>query len=135
LKQRKLSIRNGPKETAKISGLIDEFTLGTFDQWVDKMRKTEHLAPEVTLALDQFLETLNKFLDNMEDIDDEDIHSTTPIKWYTMCILPNGEYIRAKSQHYNMPFFDNVAINMTNDKNEELPFFTANGICFGKVSI
>jgi hypothetical protein len=96
---------------------------------------TWNLAPEASLALDQFLKTLNKFFDDIEDIDDKDIQPMTLIKWYTTCALSNGEYAHAKSLHYNVPFFDNVAINMTNNEHEEMSFFTNNGICYGKVSL
>ena len=34
-----------------------------------------------------------------------------------------------------MLFFDNIAINITNNEDKELSFFTNNGIYYGKVSL
>ena len=50
-----------------------------------------------------------------------------------MCQVTSGEYVYAKSQYYNNPAFNNVAINMTQDEDKELSFFTDKGTCFGKV--
>ena len=50
-----------------------------------------------------------------------------------MCQVISGEHICTKSQHYNIPTFDNIAINMTQDENEKLLYFMDKGTCFGKV--
>ena len=92
-----------------MTGLIDEFTLQTFDNWVEATKQTQNLAAEALLALDQFLETLNAFFDMVENVSDKDIHEKTLVKWFGMCINSAGEYVHAKSHYYNAPIFDNIA--------------------------
>ena len=83
--------------TISISDLIDNFTFGTFEEWKNIIIKIQNLALEASLALDQFLKTLNKFFDDIEDIDDDNIQPMTLIKWYTICTLSNREYACTKS--------------------------------------
>jgi hypothetical protein len=110
-------------------GYINEFTIDIFNEFVANIKVSQKLAPEALLAFENFLETLNLFL----DIINESFNIKSKIIWYKMCQIASGEYVYAKSQYYNNPAFDNIAINMTQNEDEELSFFTDKGTCFGKV--
>ena len=116
-----------------MTGYINDFTMGTFEEFVASTKVSEKLAPEALLAFEKFPETLDFFFDSIEDIGNESFDAECRITWYKMFQAASGEYVRAKSQHYNAPVFDNVAINMTQDESEEPMFFTDKGACFGKV--
>lgn len=116
-----------------IFGYINEFTIDIFEEFVTNIKVSQKLAPEALLAFEKFLETLNLFFDTVENIDKESFKIESKVIWYKICQVASEEYVRATSQYYNIPAFDNVAINMTQDENEELLFFTDKGTCFGKV--
>src|SRR6185369_13649223 len=120
-------------KSINMTGYIDEFTMGTFEEFVASTKISQKLAPEALLAFEKFLETLNFFFDSIEDIGSENFDTKSKVTWYKMVQAASGEYVRVKSKHYNGPAFDNVAINMTQDGNEEPMFFTDKGACFGKV--
>jgi hypothetical protein len=116
-----------------MTGYISEFTIDTFENFVANIKVSQKSAPEALLAFEIFLETLNSFFNIIENIDNKSFNNKSKIIWYKICQIASGEYVRAKSQYYNTPAFDNVAINMNQNEDEELSFFTDKGTCFGKV--
>lgn len=86
------------------------------------------LAPEALEAINQFLPALDKFLDL---IDIKFNTNSLFIKWYGSAVISSGDTIRANSNWYNQPIFDNISINM--DSNERGEYTTYDGLCFGKV--
>ena len=72
---------------------------------------------------------LNEFFDLFEDLTDV---KNAKIRWYsyTNAVL-SGDYIRAKSRHYNEPSFSDVSINMSEEETNN--YNMVKGAYFGKV--
>lgn len=112
-----------------MSGEIATFELSSFDNFVLSYQNKTSLAPEVLEAFNQFLPALDKFFDLMDSI--EFNTNGLIIKWYGSAVISSGDTIRAISNWYNQPIFDNISINM--DSNEIEDYTTYDGLCFGKV--
>ena len=50
-------------------GYINEFTIDIFEEFVINIKVSQKLVPEVLLAFEIFLETLNLFFDIVKNID------------------------------------------------------------------
>jgi len=109
---------------------LGEFSMVYFDQFVEAYKATNILAPEALEAFDHFIPALNDFLVMFEDFTEETINDIK-IHWYGYSNAANGDYIYAKSKHYNKSAFSNVAINMDVEDAED--YNTDDGTCFGKV--
>jgi hypothetical protein len=82
-------------------------------------------------AFNQFLPTLDKFFDLINLTESVINHLIVSIKWYRSAVISSGDTIRANSNWYCQPIFDNISINM--DSNEIEDYTTFDGLCFGKV--
>jgi len=114
-----------------MSGEIATFELSSFDKFVSSYQNTSSLAPEVLEAFDQFLPALDKFFDLIDSIEFNTNNLIVFVKWYGSAIISSGDTIRANSNWYHQPIFDNISINM--DSNESGDYTTYDGLCFGKV--
>src|SRR6266516_1676345 len=98
---------------------LGEFSMVYFDQFVEAYKATNTLVPEALAVFDHF-----------EDFTEETINDIK-IHLYGYSNAANGDYIYAKSKHYNKSAFSNVAINMDVEDAED--YNTDDGTCFGKV--
>jgi hypothetical protein len=115
-----------------MNGLMGTFSLPMFDNFFDAYKATNTLAPEALMALDHFLPALSKFFDLCEGLDEDMVTNSTKINWYSYTnMVASGDYIRAKSKHYNQPEFSNVSINMSEEEADD--YTTDEGLCFAKV--
>lgn len=115
-----------------MNGLLAEFPLENIDAFFNTYKLNNTLAPEALMAIDHFLPALNNFFDLYDDITEEKVIKNTKISWYSYANLESsGDYIRAKSLHYNQPSFSDVSINMNVEEVED--YRTDDGTCFGKV--
>lgn len=83
-------------------------------------------------AFNQFLLTLDKFFDLINLAEFITTHLIVSVKWYGSAVISSGDMVRANSNWYGQPIFDNVSINM--DSNEIEDYTTYDKLCFGKVS-
>jgi hypothetical protein len=89
------------------------------------------LASEALEAFNQFLPALDKFFNLIDLIELDTNRLIVFIKWYGSAVISSGDTIRANSNWYHQPIFDNISINM--DSNEIEDYTTYDGLCFGKV--
>lgn len=115
-----------------LSGECTTFDLSSFDEFTNSY-KTLHQPPlEILDAFDHFLPALNEFLDLYGESTGTIIENTIIIvDWYNSATISSRDIIRAISQYYHNPQFDNVAINM--DIEEADMYNTDDGACFAKV--
>ena len=76
---------------------------------------------------------MDKFFDLIDSIESDISSLIVYIKWYGFAVISSGNTIRANSNWYRQPIFDNISINM--DINEIGDYTTYDGLCFGKVLI
>jgi len=114
-----------------MSSFITEFQVAFFQEFADSFKTSNKLAPETLLALDNFLDTLDAYIKLFQEQSQHQTKNLAIVKLYELCIIADNTYIRAKNNYYNMPAFDNVAIEMFED--EDKIYLTDEGFCFGKV--
>lgn len=124
---------NQRHQKTTMNGLLDTFSLETFDEFFIAYKAINSLAPEALMAFEHFLPALNTFFDLYDDLT-EDMVNNTKIYWYSYTnSVASGDYIRAQSKYYYGPEFSNVSINMSEEEIKD--YNTDEGICFGKVCI
>jgi hypothetical protein len=129
LRQRTTDNQHRPKTL--MNGLLGVFSLKDFDAFFNNYKSNNNLASEALTVLEHFLPSLNEFFDLCEDLEDA---KNSKISWYSYTnAASSGDYIRAKSMHYNEALFSDVAINMSEEESED--YNTDEGACFGKVHI
>ncbi|CAB4401527.1 unnamed protein product [Rhizophagus irregularis] len=111
---------------------IFTFELLSLDKFVSSYQNTTTLAPEALEVFDQFLTTLDKFFDLINLAEFVTIHLIVSVKWYRSVVISSGNMIRANSNWYGQPIFDNILINIM-DSSEIEDYTTYDGLCFGKV--
>src|SRR5277367_6567524 len=95
-----------------MNGLLDAFLLKDFNMFFNNYKLTNILASEALLALEHFIPVLNEFFDLCDDLTEEMVRDAK-VSWYSYTnITPSGDYIKAKSMHYNELSFSDVSINM-----------------------
>src|SRR5256885_1434954 len=86
------SLSRKQNRSMEMSGYIKNFTLGSFDQFVESTKVSQRLALEAFLAFDKFLDTMNSFLSTIEDIDeDQDLYEESKVMWYKICRTATGQ--------------------------------------------
>ena len=115
----------------QIFSFITEFQVALFQEFADSFKISNKLAPETLLALDNFLDTLDAYIELFQEQSQYQTKNIAIVKLYELCIIADNTYIRAKNSYYNMPAFDNIAIEMSEDEYEI--YLTDKGFCFGKV--
>ena len=117
-----------------MNGLLDKFSLENFEEFFNNYKVNNTLAQEVSIALDQFILSLNEFFDLCEDLSEEMLMGNTEVSWYSYANVElSDDYIRAKNMYYNEPSFSDVSINMSGEEIED--YNTEMGVCFGKVYV
>ncbi|PKY62910.1 hypothetical protein RhiirA4_490315, partial [Rhizophagus irregularis] len=123
---------NVKQNTSVMNGKIFTFELSSFDKFVSSYRNTTTLASEAFEAFNQFLPTLDKFFNLINLAEFITTHLIVSVKWYRSAVISSRDTVRANSNWYGQPIFDNVSINM--DSNEIEDYTTYDGLCFGKIS-
>ncbi|SRR6266498_1023212 len=97
--------------------------------------KVKEVPPEIIDGLEHFLEALNKYLEIIPNLNEEDIidMETATISLYESVRLINGKFIRATLSYNNLPMFNNISIEIDESQLEE--FVTYDNLCFAKVNI
>ncbi|CAB5377088.1 unnamed protein product [Rhizophagus irregularis] len=113
---------------------IFTFELLSLDKFVSSYQNTTTLAPEALEVFDQFLTTLDKFFDLINLAEFVTIHLIVSVKWYRSVVISSGNMIRANSNWYGQPIFDNILINIM-DSSEIEDYTTYDGLCFGKINL
>ncbi|PKY60677.1 hypothetical protein RhiirA4_431298 [Rhizophagus irregularis] len=121
---------NVKQNTSVMNGKIFTFELSSFDKFVSSYRNTTTLASEAFEAFNQFLPTLDKFFNLINLAEFITTHLIVSVKWYRSAVISSRDTVRANSNWYGQPIFDNVSINM--DSNEIEDYTTYDGLCFGK---
>ena len=130
LRQHTVTSKRRQQKTS-MNGLLGAFLLKDFNMFFDNYKLTNILASEALLALEHFIPVLNEFFDLCDDLTEEMVRDAK-VSWYSYTnITPSGDYIRAKSMHYNEPSFSDVSINMSEEEFDD--YNTYDGTCFGKV--
>src|SRR5437660_546243 len=100
-----------------MNGLLGKFSLKNSEEFFNNYKVNNTLAQEASMALDQFILSLNEFFDLCEDLSEEMLMGNTEISWYSYANMESsGDYIRAKSMYYNELLFSDVSINMSENK-------------------
>ncbi|CAH1765580.1 1081_t:CDS:2 [Entrophospora sp. SA101] len=85
------SIGKHNHQISTLSGIEGNFTLSTFDSFINIYKTSHHLASEAEKAFDVLIDSLNEGTD----------------------------IVRAKSKYYNAPAFSDIAINMNEEEAKE----------------
>ena len=117
-----------------MNDLLGKFSLENSEEFFNNYKVNNTLAQEASMALDQFILSLNEFFDLCEDLSEDMLTGNTEVSWYSYAnVESSGDYIRAKSMYYNEPSFSDVSINMSGEEIED--YNTDMGACFGKVYV
>ena len=117
-----------------MNGLLGKFSLENSEEFFNNYKVNNTLAQEASMALDQFILSLNEFFDLCEDLSEEMLMGNTEVSWYSYAnVKSSGDYIRAKSMYYNELSFSDVSINMSGEEIEDYNMDI--GACFGKVYV
>src|SRR5437762_13566701 len=113
-----------------MNGWLGEFCLKNSEEFFNNYKVNNTLAQDASMALYQFIISLNEFFDLYEDLSEEMLMGNTEVSWYSYAnVESSGDYIRAKSMYYNEPSFSDVSINMSGEEIED--YNTDMGACFG----
>src|SRR5216110_3820053 len=94
-----------------MNGLLGKFSLENFEEFFNNYKMNNTLTQEASMALDQFILSLNEFFDLCEDLSEEMLIGNTEVSWYSYANVElSGGYIRAKSMYYNEPSFSDVLV-------------------------
>src|SRR5438309_2004263 len=117
-----------------MNGLLGKFSLENSEEFFNNYKVNNTLAQEASLALDQFILSLNEFFDLCEDLSEKMLMGNTEVSWYGYVNMKSsGDYIRIKSMYYNELSFSDVSINMSGEEIED--YNTDMGAYFSKVYV